>query len=115
MKIYLSHVVLLSYFLVIPCTNAASFNCANAQTKTEHRICESLFLNDADVKMATTYNIVRRLVPMGTRSQIQTEQAKWLDLRNQCQDNLNCLKNVYQMRQQKLDLHMDRIYRMGPF
>lgn len=106
---------------VIACTyisaeaTAASFNCARAETKTERRICENLSLNDADVKMVTTYNIVRRLVPMGTRSVIQTEQVKWLNLRDQCQDNVQCLKQTYDMRQQKLDQHMERIYRQGPF
>lgn len=96
-------------------TTAASFNCTQAKSKTEHRICNTLTLNDADVKMATTYNIVRHLVPMGTRSVIQTEQVTWLAQRNQCQDNLSCLKNSYQMHQHKLDQHMDRIYQQGPF
>lgn len=95
--------------------HSASFQCEKAKTQTEHQICENLELNDADVKMATTYNIVRRLVPMGTRSMIQTEQIRWLQLRDECQDNIECLKHVYQMRQQKLEMHMDRIYRQGPF
>lgn len=112
---------ILGTWIVVGCglmcveAQAASFNCSRAETKTEHRICENPNLNDADVKMATTYNIVRRLVPMGTRSVIQTEQVKWLNLRDQCQDNVQCLKQTYDMRQQKLDLHMERIYRQGPF
>ena len=65
--------------------NAASFNCEHAQTKSEHAICEHRSLNDADVKMATTYTIIRKLVPMGTRGVIQDQQVKWLQLRNQCQ------------------------------
>ena len=115
MKKFLSLLVLFCGYLSISNTYAASFDCTRAKTKTEHRVCENLALNDADVKMATTYNIVRRLVPMGTRSVIQTEQIKWLNLRDQCQDNINCLKHVYSMRQQKLDLHMERIYQQGPF
>lgn len=94
---------------------AASFDCQRAETLTEKAICNHNGLNDADVKMATTYNILRKLVPMGTRSVIQEEQVKWLQLRNQCQDNINCLLDVYKMRQQKLDLHLSRIYKMGPF
>lgn len=96
-------------------TQAASFVCERAQTATEKAICKHSELNDADVKMATTYNILRKLVPMGTRSVIQEEQIKWLQLRNQCQDNVSCLLDVYKMRQQKLDLHLNRIYKMGPF
>ena len=94
---------------------AASFNCELAQSATEKAICKHLKLNDADVKMATSYNVLRKLVPMGTRSVIQEEQVKWLQLRDQCQDNVACLLDVYKMRQQKLDLHLNRIYKIGPF
>lgn len=107
--IYLASIFLLSN------TQAASFKCDAAKTKTEHAICEHRVLNDADVKMATTYNIIRKLVPMGTRGVIQDQQVKWLQLRDQCQDNVKCLSDVYQMRQQKLDIYMDRVYKQGPF
>ena len=94
---------------------AASFDCARAVTVTEHKICNQLGLNDADVKMATSYNILKRLVPMGTRSVIQDEQVKWLRLRDQCRDNLRCLNDVYAMRQQRLDLYLQQIYQRGPY
>lgn len=94
---------------------AASFNCGRASSKTELAICEHPPLNDADVKMATTYSILKRLVPMGTRGLIQDEQFKWLALRDQCLNNVSCLTDVYKMRQQKLDLYLDRIYKKGPF
>ena len=94
---------------------ASSFNCDHARTQTEHAICEHRAVNDADVKMATTYNIVKRLVPMGTRGVIQDEQVKWLQLRDQCVNSSRCLTEVYKMRQQKLDMYMDRVYKQGPF
>jgi uncharacterized protein len=94
---------------------AASFNCDKARTEVEHAVCEYRVINDADVKMATTYNILKRLVPMGTRGVIQDEQVKWLQLRDQCGSSSRCLSEVYKMRQQKLDLYMDRIYKQGPF
>lgn len=115
MKINLSICIIFGSFLLTMGGHAASFNCSKAQSQTEHQICEHLILNDADVKMATTYNIIRRLVPMGTRSEIQTEQSRWLQLRNECHDNVECLRHVYQMRQQKLEMYMDRVYRKGPF
>ena len=94
---------------------AASFNCDKAKTTPEHAICEYRQINDADVKMATTYTILKRLVPMGTRGMIQDEQVKWLQLRDQCGDSSRCLSEVYKMRQQKLDMYMDRVYKQGPF
>ena len=96
-------------------SHAASFNCDKAETQTEHAICEHRELNDADVKMAHTYNIVRKLFSMSTRGVVQDQQVKWLQLRNECQDNVACLVDVYKMRQQKLDMYMDRIYKQGPF
>ena len=107
-------ILLSSAYLVFP-TQAASFDCAKAKTITEHAICEHRVINDADVKMATTYNIIRHLVPMGTRGAIQDQQIKWIQLRDQCRDNLSCLTDVYKMRQQKLDLYMNRVYKQGPF
>ena len=94
---------------------AASFDCSRAETLTEHQICTQPSLNDADVKMATTYYILKRLVPMGTRSMIRDEQVKWLRLRNQCRDNSGCLSDVYAMRQQRLELYLQQIYQRGPY
>ncbi|MDV2469553.1 hypothetical protein QR674_11215 [Acinetobacter chinensis] len=94
---------------------AASFNCDKAQTETEYAICEHRKINDADVRMATTYQIIKRLVPMGTRGVIQDEQIRWLHMRDQCGKSENCLNEVYKMRQQKLDLYMNRVYQQGPF
>ncbi|QIO07552.1 lysozyme inhibitor LprI family protein [Acinetobacter shaoyimingii] len=94
---------------------AASFNCKSAKTSTEKQVCKTLSLNDADVKMSTTYNIIRHLVPMGTRGAIQDEQAAWLKQRNLCGAKITCLSQRYQERQQKLDQHMQRIYALGPF
>ncbi|MBU3845448.1 MAG: hypothetical protein H9855_00440 [Candidatus Acinetobacter avistercoris] len=107
--------IILVIFGGVSLSQAASFNCDKSNTVTEHAICEHRILNDQDVKMATTYNIVRKLVPMGTRGEIQDQQVKWLQLRNQCQDNVNCLIDVYKMRQQKLEIYMNRIYHQGPF
>ena len=115
MKLGLIILLIFGSISYVQLSSAASFNCQRAVSKTEHAICEHRVLNDADVQMATTYNIVRRLVHMCNRSMIQTEQVKWLNLRDQCQDSLDCLKKLYQVRQQRLDLHLERIYQQGPF
>ena len=100
---------------VFQMAQAASFDCDRATMASERTICAQREINDADVKMATTYNIIKRLVPMGTRGMIQDEQVKWLQLRDQCGDSSGCLSEVYKMRQQKLDMYMDRVYKQGPF
>lgn len=115
MRLFLYSTMFFSGMFFVSNVHAASFKCENAQTQTEHAVCEHRVLNDADVKMATTYNIIRRLVPMGTRGAIQDQQVKWLQLRDQCRDNVSCLTDVYKMRQQKLDIYMERVYKQGPF
>lgn len=111
-KLFISFIVLSGWGIS---SYAASFNCEKARTPTEHAICEHRAVNDADVKMVTTLNIIKRLVPMGTRGMIQDEQIKWIHLRDQCANSVRCLTDVYKMRQQKLDIHLDRVYKQGPF
>lgn len=113
MKYLIPILVLFSASLSI--SQAASFNCERAQTKSEHAICEHRSLNDADVELVTTYTIVGKLVAMGTRGVIQDQQVKWLQQRNQCQNNLSCLTRSYQIRQQQLEMYLNRIYQQGPF
>lgn len=95
--------------------HAASFPCEKVKTQTEHAICEHRAVNDADVKMATTYRIVSRLVAMGTRSQIRDEQLRWLELRDRCGASVDCLTQVYNLRQQKLEYHLNQVYQRAPF
>lgn len=57
---------------------AASFSCNAAKTKTELSICKNRSLNDADVKMATTYQIVLHALPMGGRDNQKDTQQQWL-------------------------------------
>jgi uncharacterized protein len=112
---FLSKSILILISLWISQSHAASFDCQKAETVTEKTICEHRSLNDADVKMSTSYYILRHMVPMGTRSVIQRDQVKWLQFRDRCQESVSCLSQVYQMRQQQLDLHFERIYKRGPF
>jgi uncharacterized protein len=65
--------------------------------------------------MSTSYHILRRMVPMGTRSVIQRDQVKWLQFRDRCQESVSCLSQVYNMRQQQIDLQFQRIYKLGPY
>ena len=95
---------------------AASFSCDRASLKAEKTICQVRALNDADVKMATTYSIVLHALPMGGRDQQKATQWQWLKSRNQCGANTACLSRAYQQRQQQLDqIVQNRILVNGPF
>ncbi len=49
--------------------------CKNENGKS---ICKNRSLNDADVKMATTYQIVLHALPMGGRDNQKDTQQQWL-------------------------------------
>lgn len=95
---------------------AASFSCEKASLKAEKTICQVRALNDADVKMATTYTIVLHALPMGGRDQQKDLQWQWLKSRNACEANTWCLRSAYQQRQKQLDRIVQiRILSHGPF
>ncbi|WP_343597054.1 hypothetical protein [Acinetobacter sp.] len=96
--------------------NAASFSCDRAVLKAEKTICQVRSLNDADVKMVTTYQIVLHALPMGGRDQQKGIQVNWLKQRNLCGNQQACLTQAYQQRQKQLDdLIQNRILSHGPF
>ena len=95
---------------------AASFSCDAAKKKTEKSICKNRSLNDADVKMATTYQIVLHALPMGGRDNQKDAQQQWLKKRNACAAGVSCISKAYQQRQQQLDaILQDRVLSHGPF
>lgn len=95
---------------------AASYDCNKARLATEKTICANRGLNDRDVKMATTFNIMSHAVPMGGRDHLIGEQVLWLKQRNGCGSNVACIANAYQNRQKQLDqMLQDRVLSYGPF
>lgn len=95
---------------------AASFNCRRAGTATERAICGNLGLNDRDVRMAQLYDILRRLVPMGTRGAIMDRQSAWLRERNRCGGDRSCIGQAYDRRIRELNRVLEeRVYPQGPF
>lgn len=115
MKI-LTSCTLLVALLGLPQVHAASFSCSAAKLKAEQQICNDRTLNDADVKLATTYQIILHAVPMGGRDAEKSNQFQWLKQRNTCGANSACLKRSYTQRQQQLDqLLQNRVLSHGPF
>lgn len=95
---------------------AASYDCQKAALTTEKTICNVRRLNDQDVKMATTFNILTHLLPMGGRDSMKDEQRIWLKQRNACAAKVSCIANRYQGRQTQLDnLLSTQVYQQGPF
>lgn len=97
-------------------TFAASFDCQKAALSAEKAVCQYRNLNDQDVKMATTFNILTHVLPMGGRDALRDEQQIWLKQRNACGGKVSCIARHYQQRQTQLDdLLQTRVYQHGPF
>lgn len=71
-----------------------------AKLKSEQQICNDLGLNDADVKMATTYQIILHALPMGGRDVEKISNSNGWKQRNSCSENTPCLRRAYAQRQQ---------------
>jgi len=94
---------------------AASFDCTGAQAPDEAAVCANCDLAQQDVKLATLYGVITKLVGMGQRGMIQDEQRAWLHQRAACKGDTSCLAGAYGTRIGQLEKAMDDIYSRGPF
>lgn len=96
-------------------TEAASFDCGAARAADEIAICRSQALSDLDVRMATTYGILIRLVAMGQRGILQDGQRAFLASRAACGADTACIAAAYRDRLAILDKAVDAIVSRGPY
>jgi len=86
-----------------PQAHAASFDCdGKALQADEKAICDNRALNDADVKMVTTFDLLSGLFAMGNRGTLQDEQKAWLTERQSCGADVACLRDAYETRLKQL-------------
>jgi uncharacterized protein len=82
---------------------AASFDCQKPDlAEDETAICETLSLNDMDVKMVTTFELLSGLLAMGARGELQDQQIEWLTKRGECKGDVACLTAAYTARMAQL-------------
>ncbi|MBX4936947.1 lysozyme inhibitor LprI family protein [Rhizobium binae] len=90
---------LMILFLVSGMAKAASFDCDAKELKPDEKaICNNRALNDADVRMVTTFELLSGLLAMGSRGTLQDEQTAWLKKRQECGADADCLKAAYEER-----------------
>lgn len=91
---------------------AASFDCDKPELAADEiAICANRDLNDMDVKMVTTFELITGLMPMGSRGVVQDEQVEWLSKRQACKADLTCLRAAYTERLTQLKSVYDLIER----
>jgi len=93
---------------------AASFPCEKAETADEKAICAHLPLNDLDVEMATRFEILRAMLPMGGNAKLREDQETWLAERRACAGDVACLKQSYDGRLKVLRAVFSEFAKQGP-
>lgn len=105
-------VLLLPLLAFAPRAEAASFDCSSADLKADEKaICDNRDLNDADVRMVTTFDLVSQLLAMGSRGELQDAQIAWLTKRQACNADLACLRDAYASRLEELKAVFAKIER----
>lgn len=94
---------------------AASFDCNKAKEADEIAVCDSRQLSQLDVKMATLYDTVTKLVAMGQRGDIQDQQRAFLVDREACSSNTACIRKLYDARIKTLQDAIDEVAKGGPY
>ena len=74
---------------------AASFDCAKAQSKVEHLICDNPELSKLDEDLSTAYKAAMK--DRAKAKQIKQEQQIWIRQRDSC-DDVSCVKNIFGIR-----------------
>ena len=95
--------------------HAASFDCRKASATDEIAICDSRELSQLDVKMATLYDTIVKLVGMGVRGDMQDQQRAWLRSRADCAGDRACIRKLYEARIRALEAEVARIAKGGPY
>ncbi|MGB5834712.1 MAG: hypothetical protein WBG92_22365 [Thiohalocapsa sp.] len=96
-------------------SDAASFDCKKAEKAAEITVCDSGQLSQLDVKMATLYHTVLKLVPMGEGGNTRDQQTAFLADRNACGSKTTCIRDLYDARIDKLQQQIDRVAEGGPY
>jgi len=93
----------------------SAFDCRKATQTDEFAICQNCDLRVLDEKMATLYGVLTQLVGMGQRGQIRDDQKAWLQRRQRCGEDVDCLFDAYEIRIAELEGGLKRIYQGGPY
>lgn len=93
---------------------AASFSCDKAEAPDEKAICAHLPLNDRDVEMATRFEILKAVLPMGGQTKLREDQEAWLAERRACGAEVECLRSTYDGRLKVLRGVLSEFAKQGP-
>ncbi len=92
-------IIILFFLLGVTASHArATFSCAEARNCTEKVICSTPQLGELDRKMSRLYYRLRDESRRREARRLLESQRDWLDDRNSCGCNANCLLERYTER-----------------
>jgi uncharacterized protein len=77
-------------------THASSFDCASAASPSEKVICADPYTSNLDQKLGELWNAT--LPNVVDPKALKADQRQWLQQRNQCANQIDCLRHQYLMR-----------------
>ncbi|WP_322844010.1 hypothetical protein [Pseudomonas sp. B33.4] len=99
--ISLRHALVLMSVAFASVTQASSFDCATANSKTEKAICGDPQISLLDEKLGKLWHSTLANVP--DAQALKTDQRQWLKNRNACGEQTACLRRQYLMRLTELE------------
>lgn len=93
---------------------AASFSCAKAEAPDEVAICADRALSEQDVELATRFEVLTKLLPMGGSGKLRDDQEEWLKARRACGSDKPCLVQTYEGRLRLLRKGTDELAKRDP-
>src|SRR5581483_7822123 len=81
---------------------APSFNCSVASAPAEIAICNDASLAAMDNQLARQFSTRLMATPAASANAFRVEQARWLQSRNACGADKDCLAGSYRARLQQL-------------
>jgi uncharacterized protein len=112
MRVHLS----LALFAASLTAHAASpINCAKASDPTEHTICHTPSLLQADARMTAYYEIAIQFVGMGVRGDLGDSQQAFPALRDRCGTDKACILAAYKKQTAPLEAVIANVKTHGPF
>jgi TIR domain len=75
-----------------------SFNCQHASAKAEFTICDDEQLSQLDNEVSVLYNTIRKSTTGDDLRQLDSAESVWVVERNTCENDLSCIKKIYDDR-----------------
>lgn len=92
--------------------SAQEFDCRKAELNSEHMICRSDALGALDEKMSNLYaELMQSYDRKSQRDQLKRYQHQFLEARDDCARDIECIKGAYLDQISVLEVQLDRRYR----